>query len=96
MWSACGLPKPVPRSTKTTIMTVHENPIMQAAPSQRRIISIIEAISCCLTPRKYFSLSESDGGLISPSNRVHGPRNCSQEGIRTASRFAIQVDRDGR
>ena len=43
MWIACGLPKPVPRSTKTTIMTVHVNPIMQAAPSQRRIISIIEA-----------------------------------------------------
>ena len=43
MWNACGLPKPVPRSTKTTIMTVHVNPIMQAAPSQRRIISIIEA-----------------------------------------------------
>ena len=36
-------PKPMPRSTKTTIMTVHVNPIMQAAPSQRRIISIIEA-----------------------------------------------------
>ena len=30
-------------STKTTIMTVHVNPIMQAAPSQRRIISISEA-----------------------------------------------------
>ena len=43
MWIACGLPKPMPRSTKTTIMTVHVNPIMQAAPSQRRIISIIEA-----------------------------------------------------
>ena len=43
MWIACDLPKPVPRSTKTTIMTVHVNPIMQAAPSQRRIISIIEA-----------------------------------------------------
>ena len=43
MWSACGVPKPVPRSTKTTIMTVHVNPIMQAAPSQRQIISIIEA-----------------------------------------------------
>ena len=43
MWSACGVPKPVPRSTKTTIMTVHVNPIMQAAPSQRRIISIIQA-----------------------------------------------------
>ena len=43
MWIACGLPKPVPRSTKTTIMTVHVNPIMQAAPSQRRIISISEA-----------------------------------------------------
>ena len=43
MWSACGVPKPVPRSTKTTIMIVHVNPIMQAAPSQRRIISIIQA-----------------------------------------------------
>ena len=43
MWIACGLPKPVPRSIKTTIMTVHVNPIMQAAPSQRQIISIIEA-----------------------------------------------------
>ena len=31
------------RSTKTTIMTVHVNPIMQAAPSQWRIISISEA-----------------------------------------------------
>ena len=30
-------------STKTTLMTVHVNPIMQAAPSQRRIISISEA-----------------------------------------------------
>ena len=43
MWIACRLPKPVPRSTKNTIMTVHVNPIMQAAPSPRRIISIIEA-----------------------------------------------------
>ena len=45
MWIACGLPKPVLRrlSTKTTIMTVHVNKIMQAAPSQRRIISISEA-----------------------------------------------------
>ena len=50
MWIACGLPKPVPRSTKTTIMTVHENPIMQAAPSQRRIISIIEASNQLLFP----------------------------------------------
>ena len=114
MRSACGVPKPVPRSTKTTIMTVHVNPIMQAAPSQRRIISIIEA-SCCFTPRNYFSLSESDGGLISPSRskklqpggkpnsfafRNPGrPRrliNCSRDGSRTASRFAIQVNRDGR
>ena len=31
------------RSTKTAIMTVHVNPIVQAAPSQRRIISISEA-----------------------------------------------------
>ena len=43
MRSACCVPKPVPRSTKTTIMTVHVNPIMQAAPSQRRIFSIIDA-----------------------------------------------------
>ena len=85
MWIACGLPKPMPRSTKTTIMTVHVNPIMQAAPSQRRIISIIEASNQLLFhSRNYCSLSESDGGLISPSNRVHGPRNCSQEGSRTA------------
>ena len=49
------------RSTKTTIVTVHVNTIMQAAPSQRRIISISEA-SCCFTPR-IFSLRESDGGL---------------------------------
>ena len=57
--------------------------------------SLRQVISCRFTPRNYCSLSESDGGLISPSNRVHGPRNCSQEGSRTASRFAIQVDRDG-
>ena len=31
------------RSTKTKIMTVHVNPIMEAAPSQRRIVSIAEA-----------------------------------------------------
>ena len=86
-------------STKTTIMTVHVNPIMQAAPVRhlngKSFRSVRQEISCCFTPRN-FSLSESDGGLISSSNRVHGPRNCSQEGIRTASRFAIQVDRDGR
>ena len=45
----CGSPARFPSpclgdsSTKTTIMTVHVNKIMQAAPSQRRIISIIEA-----------------------------------------------------
>ena len=55
-----------------------------------------QVISCCFTLRNYFSLSESDSGLTSSSNRVHGPRNCNQEGSRTASRFAIQVDRDGR
>ena len=58
--------------------------------------SVRQVTSCCFTPRNYFSLSESDGGLICSSNRVHGPRNCSQEGSQTASRFAIQVDRDGR
>ena len=76
------------RSTKTTIMYVHANTIMQTVLSQRRIISISEA--------RNFSLSESDGGLISSSNRVHGPRNCSQEGSQTASCFAVQFDRDGR
>ena len=83
-------------STKTTIMTVHVNKIMQAAPSQRRIISISEASNQLLFHSQKFWLSESYGVLISFSNRVHGPRNCSQEGSRTASRFAIQVDRDGR
>ena len=45
----CGAPAIFPSpylgdsSTKTTIMTVHVNKIMQAAPSQRRIISISEA-----------------------------------------------------
>ena len=55
----------------------------------------MQKVSCCFTTRN-FSWSESVGGLISSSNRAHGPRNCSQEGSRTASRFAIQVDRDGR
>ena len=54
-----------------------------------------QVISCCFTTRN-ISWSESVGGLISSSNRAHGPRNCSQEGSRTASRFAIQVNRDGR
>ena len=57
--------------------------------------SVRQVISCCFTTRN-FSWSESVGGLISSSNRAHGPRNCSQEGSRTASRFAIQVNRDGR
>ena len=57
------------RFTKTSIMTVHVNTIMQAVPSQRR-----------LSLTDFFSLSESDGGLISSSTRVHGPRNCSMEG----------------
>ena len=76
-------------------MTVHVNPITQAAPSQRRIISISEASNQLLFRPEIF-WSESVGGLISSSNRAHGPRNCSQEGSRTASRFAIRVDRDGR
>ena len=57
--------------------------------------SVRQVISCCFTTRN-FSWSESVGGLISSSNRVHGPRNCSKEGSRTASRSAIKVDRDGR
>ena len=42
-----------------------------------------------------FSLRESDGGLVSSSNRVHGPKYCNQEGSRIASRFATPVGRDG-
>ena len=101
-----------------TIMTVHVNTIMQAAPSQRRIILISEASNqlLCFNPRN-FSLSESDGGLtfflkscswskkLQPGGKPNSfgfrnpgrPRrsiNCSQDGSRTASRVAIQVDRD--
>ena len=120
MWIACGLPKPVPRSTKTTIMTVHVNPIMQAAPSQRRIISIIEASNQLLFhSQKLFFLewiwwrinislkSCSQSKKLQPGGKPNSfafrnpgrPRrliNCSQDGSRTASRFAIQVNRDGR
>ena len=43
------------RSTKTTIMTVHVNPIMQAAPPQRRIVSIGEASNQLLfQPKEMF------------------------------------------
>ena len=80
--------------------------------------SVRQVISCCFTTRN-FSWSESVGGLISSSNRAHGPRNCrqpggkpnsfafrnpgrprrsincSRDGSRTASRSAIQVNRDG-
>ena len=120
MWIACGLPKPVPRSTKTTIMTVHVNPIMQAAPSQRRIISIIEASNQLLFhSQKLFFVewiwwrinislkSCSQSKKLQPGGKPYSfafrnpgrPRrliNCSQDGSRTASRFAIQVNRDGR
>ena len=54
---------PTTRSTKTTIMTVRGNPIMQAAPPQRRIISTSEASNQLLFHSQKFSLSESDGGL---------------------------------
>ena len=86
------------RSTKTKTMTVHVNAIDHAScaiSTPNHFDQWRQVISYCFTPRN-FSLSESDGGLISSSNRVHGTRNCSQEGSRTASRFAIQVDRDGR
>ena len=101
-----------------SIMTVHVNTIMQAAPSQRRIISISEASNqlLCFNPRT-FSLSESDGGLtfflkscsrskkLQPGGKPNSfafrnpgrPRRsitCSRDGSRTASRFAIQVNRD--
>ena len=78
-------------------MTVHGSTIMQAARylNGESFRSVRQVTSGCFTPRN-FLLSESDGGLISSSNCVHGPRNCSQEGSRTASRFAIQVNRDGR
>ena len=57
----CGSPAVFPSpclgdsSTKTTIMTVHVNKIMQAAPSQRRIILISEASNQLLFhSQKYF------------------------------------------
>ena len=120
MWIACRLPKPVPRSTKTTVMTVHVNPIMQAAPSQRRIISIIEAsnqllfhsqklffvegiwwrINISLKSCSRFKKLQPGGKPNSFAFRNPGrPRrsiNCSRDGSRTASRFAIQVNWDGR
>ena len=56
MWSACGVPKPVPRSTKTTIMTVHVNPIMQAAPSQRRKFCYYEPVVAIVGDHPYFEV----------------------------------------
>ena len=96
----CGSPAAFPSpclgdsSTKTTIMTVQTKLCRLRILNGESFRSVRQVISCCFTPRN-FSLSEYYGVLISSSNRVHGPRNCSQEGSRTASRFIIQVDRDG-
>ena len=112
MWSACGLT--CTRSTKATIMTVHVNTIMQAAPSQRRIILICEASNQLLSHyQKFFTewiwwriniflKSYSRPKKLQPGGKPNSfafrnpgrPRrsiNCSRDGSRTASRFAIQV-----
>ena len=106
-------------STKNTIMTVHVNPITQAAPSQRRIISISEASNQFLFHYQKFFVewicwriniflkSCSRSKKLQPGGKPNSfafrnpgrPRrsiNCSRDGSRTASRFAIQVNRDGR
>ena len=106
-------------STKNTIMTVHVNPITQAAPSQRRIISISEASNQLLFHYQtvfvewicwrinIFLKSYSRSKKLQPGGKPNSfafrnpgrPRrsiNCSRDGSRTASRFAIQVNRDGR
>ena len=99
-------------------MTVHVNPITQAAPSQRRIISISEASNQLLFPYQKFFVewicwriniflkSCSRSKKLQPGGKPNSfafrnlgrPRrsiNCSWDGSRTASRFAIQVNRDG-
>ena len=106
-------------STKNTIMTVHVNPITQAAPSQRRIISISEASNQLLFHYQKFFVewicwriniflkSCSRSKKLQPGGKPNSfafrnpgrPRrsiNCSRDGSRTASRFTIQVNRDGR
>ena len=119
----CGSPAVFPSpcledsSTKTTIMTVHVNKIMQAAPSQRRIISISEArnqfhsqkffVEWILWRINIFLKSCSRSKKLQPGGKPNSfafrnpgrPRrsiNGGRDGSRTASRFAIQVDRDGR
>ena len=119
----CGSPAVFPSpclgdsSTKTTIMTVHVNKIMQAAPSQRRIISISEASNQLLFHSQKFFVewilwriniflkSCSRSKKLQPGGKPNSfafrnpgrPRrsiNCSRDGSRTASRFAIQINRD--
>ena len=92
----CGAPAVFPSpclgdsSTKTTIITVHVNKLCRLRHlNGESFRSVRLVISCCFTPRLSCV-------LISSSNRVHGPRNCSQQGSGTASHFAIQVNRDGR
>ena len=100
-------------------MTVHVNPITQAAPSQRRIISISEASNQLLFHYQKFVVERicwriniflkscSRSKKLQPGGKPNSftfrnpgrPRrsiNCSRDGSRTASRFAIQVNRDGR
>ena len=121
----CGSPAVFPSpclgdsSTKTTIMTVHVNKIMQAAPSQRRIISISEAsnqllfhyqkffverilwrinifIKSCSRSKKLQPGGKPNSFAFRNPGRPRRSINCSRDGCRTASRFAIQVNRDGR
>ena len=75
-------------------MTVHVNPITQAAPSQRRIISISEASNQSLFHYQKFSWSESVGGLISCSNRAHGPRNSQSRSTETVEVTAASWEAD--
>ena len=108
------------RSTKTTIMTVHVNTIMQAAPSQRGIISTSEASNQLLfhsqkifiewiwwwinfLPQIVFTVQETAARTEAEQLRVSQSRSTetvdkgySRDGSRTASRFAIQVNQDGR
>ena len=99
-------------------MTVHVNQITQAAPSQRRIISISEAsnqflfhyqkcfvewicwrinifLKSCSRSKKLQPGGKPNSFAFRNPGRPRRSINCSRDGSRTASRFAIQVNRDG-
>ena len=106
-------------STKNTIMPVYVIPIRQAAPFQRRIISISEAsnqllfhyqkcfvewicwrmnifLKLCSRSKKLRPGWKPNSFAFRNPGRPRRSINCSRDGSRTASRFAIQVNRDGR